>query len=168
MHIRSLRRCRFSTPSFFRGSRSPLANVLDKLPKRLQPKAKRALYEIMNAATRADAQTAMTTFTADYQASTRRRWRPSSAIRRNCSPSSTFRRSTGSTTGSLYCQQWRAPSVEFASSVSRSLDTSSADQKQIISGTEAAVPPKDIDQAAQRKQLFEADPRRHTFIPPED
>ena len=29
-----------------------LANVLDKLPKRLQPKAKRALHEIMNAATR--------------------------------------------------------------------------------------------------------------------
>jgi putative transposase len=34
----------------------PLANVLDKLPKRLQPKAKRALREIMHAATRADAE----------------------------------------------------------------------------------------------------------------
>lgn len=45
-----------------------LANVLDKLPKRLQPKAKRALREIMNAATRADAEAAITTFTAEYQA----------------------------------------------------------------------------------------------------
>ena len=32
-----------------------LANVLDKLPKRLQPKAKRALHEIMQADTRAQA-----------------------------------------------------------------------------------------------------------------
>jgi putative transposase len=45
-----------------------LANVLDKLPKRLQPKAKRALREIMNAATRADAEAAITASTAEYQA----------------------------------------------------------------------------------------------------
>lgn len=45
-----------------------LANVLDKLPKRLQPKAKRALREIMNAATRTDAEVAITAFTAEYQA----------------------------------------------------------------------------------------------------
>ena len=45
-----------------------LANVLDKLPKRLQPKVKRALREIMNAATRADAEVAITAFTAEYQA----------------------------------------------------------------------------------------------------
>jgi putative transposase len=45
-----------------------LANVLDKLPKRLQPKAKRALREIMNAATRADAEAAITAFTEAYQA----------------------------------------------------------------------------------------------------
>jgi putative transposase len=37
-----------------------LANVLDTWPKRLQPKAKRALREIMNAATRADAEAAIT------------------------------------------------------------------------------------------------------------
>jgi putative transposase len=45
-----------------------LANVLDKLPKRLQPKATRALREIMNAATCADAEAAITAFTAEYQA----------------------------------------------------------------------------------------------------
>ena len=45
-----------------------LANVLDQLPKRLQPKAKRALREIMNATTRTDAEAAMTALTAAYQA----------------------------------------------------------------------------------------------------
>jgi transposase-like protein len=45
-----------------------LANVLDKLPQRLQPKAKRALHEIMNAPTRADAETAIVRFAAEYQA----------------------------------------------------------------------------------------------------
>ena len=45
-----------------------LANVLDKLPQRLQPKAKRALDEIMNAATRADALAAIAAFSAEYQA----------------------------------------------------------------------------------------------------
>jgi len=44
-----------------------LANVLDKLPKRLQPQAKRALHEIMNAATRAQAETATKEFIAEYQ-----------------------------------------------------------------------------------------------------
>ena len=45
-----------------------LANVLDKLPKRLQPKAKRALHEIIDAPTREDAQEAMPRFAADYGA----------------------------------------------------------------------------------------------------
>jgi putative transposase len=45
-----------------------LANVLDKLPKRRQPKAKRALHEIMHAATRGDAEAGITAFTAEYQA----------------------------------------------------------------------------------------------------
>ena len=45
-----------------------LANVLDKWPKRLQPKAKRAWHEIMNAAMRGDAEAAITAFTAEYQA----------------------------------------------------------------------------------------------------
>lgn len=45
-----------------------LANVLDKLPQRLQPKAKRALHEIMNAATRTEAEAAIATFAAEYQA----------------------------------------------------------------------------------------------------
>ena len=45
-----------------------LANVLDKLPQRLQAQAKRALHEIMNAATRAQAETAIAAFTTEFQA----------------------------------------------------------------------------------------------------
>jgi transposase-like protein len=43
-----------------------LANVLDKLPRRLQPKAKRALDAIMQAATCADAETAIAAFVGEY------------------------------------------------------------------------------------------------------
>jgi len=45
-----------------------LANVLDKLPKRLQSKAKDALREIMNAPTRAAATEEIANFEADYGA----------------------------------------------------------------------------------------------------
>jgi putative transposase len=45
-----------------------LANVLDKLPQRLQPRAKRALHEMMYAECRADCETARRRFEADYQA----------------------------------------------------------------------------------------------------
>jgi putative transposase len=45
-----------------------LANVLDKLPKRLQPKARQALHAIMNAPTRADAETCIEAFAAEYDA----------------------------------------------------------------------------------------------------
>jgi hypothetical protein len=45
-----------------------LANVLDKLPKRLQPKAKQALHAIMNAPTRAEAEAGIQSFTAEYDA----------------------------------------------------------------------------------------------------
>lgn len=45
-----------------------MGNVLDKLPKRLQPKAKRALREIMYAETRAHAEEALDAFVAEYQA----------------------------------------------------------------------------------------------------
>ena len=45
-----------------------MGNVLDKLPTRLQPKATRALREIMYADTRADAEEAMNVFIADYEA----------------------------------------------------------------------------------------------------
>lgn len=44
------------------------ANVLDKLPKRVQPKAKRALQEIMNAETRKDAKEAAKDFERDFKA----------------------------------------------------------------------------------------------------
>lgn len=44
-----------------------LANVLDKLPKRLQPRAKAALHEIMNAPTRADAEKGIKAFKAEYE-----------------------------------------------------------------------------------------------------
>ncbi len=44
-----------------------LGNVLDKLPKRLQPKAKRALHAIMEAATRAEADEQVDRFIAEYE-----------------------------------------------------------------------------------------------------
>ncbi len=45
-----------------------LANVLDKLPQRLQPRAKRALHEMMYAERRADCEAARSRFQAEYQA----------------------------------------------------------------------------------------------------
>ena len=45
-----------------------MANVLDKLPKRLRPRAKRALREVMYAATRADAETAVGAFVDEFEA----------------------------------------------------------------------------------------------------
>ena len=45
-----------------------MGNVLDKLPTRLQPKATRALREIMYAETRAHAEEAMDVFIAEYEA----------------------------------------------------------------------------------------------------
>lgn len=45
-----------------------IANVLDKLPKRLQPKAKQALHAIMQAPTRAEAETGIDAFAAEYDA----------------------------------------------------------------------------------------------------
>jgi putative transposase len=45
-----------------------LVNVLDKLPQRQQPRAKRELHEMMYAAQRADCEAAKTRFVAEYQA----------------------------------------------------------------------------------------------------
>lgn len=45
-----------------------LANVLDKLPKGLQPRAKRALHEIMNAETKDQAESLIGRFAEEYQA----------------------------------------------------------------------------------------------------
>jgi putative transposase len=45
-----------------------LANVLDKLPQRLQPRAKRALHEMMYAERRDDCEAARRRFLAEYQA----------------------------------------------------------------------------------------------------
>ena len=45
-----------------------MANVLDKLPKRLRPRAKRALRKIMLAATRRDAETAIGSLVAEFEA----------------------------------------------------------------------------------------------------
>jgi transposase-like protein len=45
-----------------------IANVLDKLPKRLQPKAKQALHAIMQAPTRAEAEAGIDAFAAEYDA----------------------------------------------------------------------------------------------------
>lgn len=45
-----------------------LANVLDKLPRRLQPRAKHALHAIMQAPTRADAEAGIEAFAVEYDA----------------------------------------------------------------------------------------------------
>jgi transposase-like protein len=45
-----------------------LGNILDKMPKSVQPKAKSALHEIMNAPTRKDALKAIKSFAADFGA----------------------------------------------------------------------------------------------------
>ena len=45
-----------------------LGNVLDKLPKRLQPRAKRALHELMYAESRARCEAARSRFEAEYRA----------------------------------------------------------------------------------------------------
>jgi transposase-like protein len=45
-----------------------LGNVLDKLPKRLQPKAKKALHQAMYAETKEQAEEALDRFVADYEA----------------------------------------------------------------------------------------------------
>ena len=44
-----------------------LGNVLDKLPQRLQPRAKRTLHEMMYAECRADCEAARARFEAEYQ-----------------------------------------------------------------------------------------------------
>ena len=55
-----------------------MGNVLDKLPTRLQPKAKRALREIMYAETHAHAEEALDVFLAEYEAKYPKAgaWRP--------------------------------------------------------------------------------------------
>lgn len=45
-----------------------IANVLDKLPKSLQPKAKAALHEMMNAPTRSECEKLVKAFGAEYEA----------------------------------------------------------------------------------------------------
>ena len=45
-----------------------LANVLDKLPKRLRPRAKRALRDIMYAETKGDAERGLDAFVAEFEA----------------------------------------------------------------------------------------------------
>jgi transposase-like protein len=76
-----------------------LANVLDKLPTRLQPKAKQALHAIMNAPTRAEAEAGIDAFAAEYDPKYRRPSRRCDATRRSCSRSTISPRSTGATCG---------------------------------------------------------------------
>jgi transposase-like protein len=45
-----------------------LGNVLDQLPQRLQPRAKRALHEMMYAESRSDCEAASSRFQAEYEA----------------------------------------------------------------------------------------------------
>jgi putative transposase len=51
-----------------------LVNVLDKLPQRLQSRAKRALHEMMYAERRSDCEAARARFETEYQAKYPRRW----------------------------------------------------------------------------------------------
>lgn len=51
-----------------------IANVLDALPKRTQPKAKRALHEIMEAESRADAEAAMSEFREQFAVKWPKAW----------------------------------------------------------------------------------------------
>ena len=76
-----------------------LANVLDKLPKRLQPRAKRALRDMMYAETKADAERASTPSLRSSRRSIRRRRRAWRRTGRPCWHSSASRRSTGATCG---------------------------------------------------------------------
>jgi putative transposase len=76
-----------------------LSNILDKLPRRLQPRVKAALHEVVYAETREQAREAITRFTTEYGASTRRpsrRWRRTPT---RCSRSSTSPPSIGSICG---------------------------------------------------------------------
>ena len=62
-----------------------LGNILDKLPRRLQPRVKAALHEVMYAETRAQAREAIARFAAGTAPSTRR---PSRRLSRTPTPSS--------------------------------------------------------------------------------
>ena len=60
-------RCWVHTPVLADGARE-IANVLDKLPKRLQPRAKAVLHEIMRAPDRASAKEEIELFVDEYKA----------------------------------------------------------------------------------------------------
>ena len=73
-----------------------LANVLDKLPKSLQPRAKQALHEMMQAESRAAAEREIGRFAREYGASILRLSRRSPSTRTACWRTSTTPRNTGS------------------------------------------------------------------------
>ena len=74
-----------------------IANVLDCLPKRVQPRAKQQLHEIMEAPTRQAAARRSMTSGASSRPSTRRRPRSSRRTAPSCWPSTHSRPSTGAT-----------------------------------------------------------------------
>ena len=75
------------------------ANVLNALPKARQRNAKQDLHQIWMAAGRAEAEKAMDTFAAKYQAKYPKAVTCLPRTGRRCSRSTTSRRSTGSTSG---------------------------------------------------------------------
>jgi len=75
------------------------ANVLAKLPKSQQPKAKRALQEIWMAETKAAAELAFDAFIESYALNTRRRPIAWARIETRCLLSTTSRPNTGNTCG---------------------------------------------------------------------
>lgn len=98
------------------------ANILNKLPKSQQPKAKRSLHEIWMAETRAEAETAFDAFLAAYALNTRRPPSVWPRIATHCSHSTTSRPSTGST--SEPPTRSRAPSPRCATAPSARRDAS--------------------------------------------
>jgi putative transposase len=74
-----------------------IGNVLDKLPKRLQPRAKAALHEIMKAPSREAALEEVERFGEEYGAKYPKAVETLGQNLDHCSPFSTFRPSTGST-----------------------------------------------------------------------
>jgi hypothetical protein len=61
-----------------------MANVRDKLPKRLQPRAKPALHAMVYADMRTASEREIRRFAAEYGASPRRPWPLSPRIRSDC------------------------------------------------------------------------------------
>ena len=93
-------------------------NVLNCLPKLTQAKAKKALYSIWRAETRADAEKAFDLFLETYEPKYPRRPSACKKTERNCWPFTAFRPSTGRASGRPI--RLSQPSPPFATRTRRS------------------------------------------------